>query len=121
VAPKPFRKRSAALKEERVVPISNLPEDKGAFPYSDRDFTVQRLRREVSRLKSEIKSLTDAIRYKNTKLMKQKHLWKLGLDYGEWPTMGEALHNLNEIESGIVYEGRMFEDELQKQLGRRKR
>jgi len=41
--------------------------------------------------------------------------------FGEWPTMCEALHNLNEIESGIVYEGRMFEDELQKQVGRRKK
>jgi len=40
--------------------------------------------------------------------------------FGEWPTMGEALHNLNEIESAIVHEGRMFEDELYKQLGRRK-
>ena len=53
--------------------------------------------------------------------MKQKRLWKLGLDYGEWPTMGETLHNLNEIESGIVYEGRMFEDGLQKQIRRRKK
>ena len=107
-------------KEERVVPISNLPEDKGTFPDSDRDFTIQRLRRQISHLKSELKSLTDAKRYKDGKLLKQKHLWKLGLDYGEWPTIGEALHNLNEIESGIIYEGRMFEDELQKR-GKAKR
>jgi len=95
--------------------------DNSAVPRLDRDFTVQRPRWEVSRLKSEIKTLTDAIRYKNTKLMKQKRLWKLGIDYGEWPTMGEVLHNLNEIESGIIYKGRMFEDELQKQIRRRKK
>ncbi len=39
-------------------------------------------------MRSEIKSLVDAIRHKDTKLMKQKYLWELGLDYGEWPTMG---------------------------------
>jgi len=37
------------------------------------------------------------------------------------PRMGEALHNLQEIESGIIYEGRLFEDELQKQVRRRKK
>ncbi len=53
--------------------------------------------------------------------MKQKHLWKLGFDYGEWPTMGEALHNLQEIESGIIYEGRLFEDELQSEVDQKKK
>ncbi len=37
------------------------------------------------------------------------------------PRMGEALYNLQEIESGIIYEGRLFEDELQKQVRRRKK
>jgi len=109
--------------EDKVVPISNLPEDRGAAPDSDRDFTVQRLRREISRLKSELKRSDDARRFKDAKLLKQKHLWRLGFDYDEWPTMGEALRNLQEIESGIIYEGRIAKDELQSEeseLERRK-
>ena len=105
----------------RVVPISNLPEDRSAAPDSDRDFTIQRLRREISHLKAELRRSDDAKRFKTSKLLKQKHLWKLGLDYGEWPTIGEAMRNLNEIESGIVYEGRSFEDELQSEVERRKK
>jgi len=113
--PEPRPQEPAEPKEERVVPISNLPENSSDVPELIRDFAIQRLRRQISHLKSEIKSLTDAKRYKDGKLLKQKHLWKLGLDYGEWPTLGEALRNLTEIESGIVYEGRLFTDELQKQ------
>ena len=105
----------------RVVPISNLPEDRSAAPDSDRDFAIQRLRREISRLKAELKRYADADRFKTSKLLKQKHLWRLGFDYGEWPTMGEAIRNLQEIESGIIYEGRKFDDELQSELDRRKK
>ena len=109
--------------EERVVPISNLPPDSSDVPHLSRDFTIQRLRREMAHLKAEIKRLSDAKRFKDAKLLKQKQLWNLGLDYGEWPSMGEALRNLREIESGIIYEGRLFEDELQSErseLERRK-
>ena len=110
-----------AKSRRRVVPISNLPEDRSAAADSNRDFTIQRLRREVSYLKTEIKRHADAIRFKDSKLLKQKHLWKLDLDYGDWPTLGEALHNLQEIESALIYEGRLFDDELQSELERRKR
>ncbi len=113
--------KQSAKSRRRVVPISNLSEDRGAFPDSDRDFTIQRLRRELSRLKVELKRSDDARRFKDAKLIKQRHLWRLGFDYGEWPTMGEALRNLQEIESGIIYEGRLFEDELQNQVRRRKK
>ena len=100
--------------EERVVPISNLPPNSSDVPHLAHDFTIQRLRREMSRLKAEIKRLSDAKRHKDATLLKQKHLWRLGFDYAEWPTMGEAIRNLQEIESAIAHEGRMFEDELQK-------
>lgn len=62
----------------------------------------------------------DAIRFKNIKLLKQRHLWRLGLDYGEWMTMGQVLRNLREIESGLAYEGRMFASEMDKELDRKK-
>jgi len=107
------RGRVTKRKEERVVPISNLPEDSSDVPELARDFTIQRLRREKSYLKAIIKRQANAIRYKDGKLLKQKHLWKLGLDYGEWPTLGEALRNLQEIESALIQEGRWFDDELQ--------
>ena len=110
-----------AKSRRRVVPLSNLPEDRGAAPDSDRDFAIQRLRREISHLKAEIKRLSHALRYKDAKLLKQKHLWRLGFDYGEWPTLGEALHNLQEIESALIQEGRLFEDELQSEVDRRKK
>jgi len=97
-----------AKSRRRVVPISNLPDDRSATPDSDRDFAIQRLRREISRFKAEIKRYADANRFKTSKLLKQKHLWKLGFDYGEWPTLGEALRNLKEIESALIYEGRLF-------------
>ncbi len=114
-------KQTDKSRRRRVVPISNLPADTGMVPKLERDFVIQRLRRELSHLKSEIKSLSDANRFKNIKLMKQRHLWKLGLQYGEWPSLGEVYRNLKEIESGIAYEGRPFEDELQKQGGRTKK
>ncbi len=115
--------KESAKSGRRIVPISNLPEDRGGAPDSDRDFTIQRLRREVSRLKAELKRYADADRFKTSKLLKQRNLWRLGFDYGEWPTMGEALRNLQEIESGIIYEGRIAKDELQSEeseLERRK-
>jgi len=117
----PLLQEPTEPEEERVVPISNLPPDSSDVPYSDRDFTVQRLRREVSRLKAEIKRLSDAKRYKDATLLKQQHIWRLGFDYGEWPTMGESIRNLQEIEAAIAHVGRMFEDELQGEVNRRKK
>jgi len=105
----------------RVVPISNLPEDSSDLPHLARDFTIQRLRRERSHLKAEIKRLAQANTYKDAKLLKQKHLWKLGLDYGEWPTLGEDLRNVEEIESALIHKGREFDDELQSEVDRRKK
>ncbi len=83
LVPKESRKPRVIAEREKVVPISNLPAGTGMVPKVERDFVIQRLRREISHLKSEIKSLMDAIRFKNIKLMKQRHLWKLGLDYNE--------------------------------------
>ncbi len=83
--PQTANDQKTSLKGRVVVPISNLPKDRGTFPDSDRDFTVQRLRREISHLKAELRRSADAKRFKTSKLLKQKHLWKLGLDYGECP------------------------------------
>ena len=108
-------------KEEKVVPISNLPEDSSDLPHLARDFTIQRLRWERSHLKAEIKRLAQANTHKDAKLLKQKHIWTLGLDYGEWPRLGEALRNVEEIEMAIAHKGRLFEDELQSEVDRRKK
>ena len=104
----PFGPARTGTDRNIVIPLQefhseNLP--------TDSEFALLKAKREVKFLKGEIKQLHDAIRYKDSVLARQKHLWDLGLIYGEWPTQGEANTNLKRIEGAIEHQGKFdFED-----------
>lgn len=87
---------------ERVFPISKVPVLESQ---PDSEFRLYAAEREVSYLRAEIQRLKAAVRFKDERLRDQRDLWRLGLDYGEWPTMGQVLRNLDKLESAIEYTG----------------
>ncbi len=94
--------------ERRVVPISNLPKRDSFHIPSERDLEIYRLNRQLSHQKGEIKRKLEAIRFKNLHLTKWLHMAELGLDYGEWPTLGEFQRLFKETKAAIQHEGKPY-------------
>ena len=85
---------------DKVVPISNLPQLE--LPaYDPQNFQIQWLQRQVSHRRGDLEFLSDATTYKDNKIRAQVELWQLGLDYGEWPTLGYALSNLQKLKGAL--------------------
>lgn len=85
----------------RVVPLRDETGD--GIP-SERDFEVMKLERELNFYRIQFARLKEAVRQKDLTLKEQQDLWRLGLDFNKWPSIGGALDNLSKIKSALNYE-----------------
>lgn len=128
--PKPRLISSKIGKSDQVViPVSNLPMslDYAVGVPGPRNLEVFRLKNRVKWLDRYSRALNDQISFLLQVLGEEQRVWKLGLEYEQWPTLGKALELLRRIESAISREGRMlqidkeFEDAVEKFLDSNRR
>lgn len=92
------------MADKRIVPISNLPhpDTEEEIPKSLR---VYQLRREVAFLRGELVRVKEQVRFKDQVLKEQIDYFHLGLDDGEWTTLGHVLLMVKRLESSYSYQG----------------
>jgi hypothetical protein len=97
VAPDSSREESMSDKKIRLV--SNVPD----FPQSRTNATVDlaKGRREATFLISEIRKLKEEIRFKDRVLRETLDVLECGLDYGDWPTLGQLMQIITRIKVAL--------------------
>ncbi len=75
---------------------------------SEKEFRVYQLEREITHQINELVRHKEIIRVLRSALVEEKDMWDLGLNHGQWPSIGQVHKLLNRIESALDYKGPAF-------------
>ena len=81
---------------------------------TEKEFRTYKLEREVHHRGNEIVRHKEIIRVLKNALEEQKDMWLLGLDQGEWPSIGQVHQMLGRIKGALDYKGPSYTEPINK-------